>query len=60
MTVDVGRCRPDMQAAEAIGLRFQVDEFDILAKKPVQVVSGSANIAWLPYHYMTGLLGKHI
>jgi len=49
-----------MQAAEAIGLRFQVDEFDILAKKPVQVAGGSANIAWLPNHYMTGLLGKHI
>jgi len=49
-----------MQATEAIGLMFQVDEFDILAKKPVQVAGGSANIAWLPNNYMTGLLGKYI
>jgi len=49
-----------MRAAEAIGLRFQVDEFDILAKKPVQVAGGSANIAWIPNYYMTALLGKYI
>ena len=48
MTVDVGRCRPDMPAAVRLMVELNyLKQLRSSAKKPVQVEDGSANIAWL-------------
>jgi hypothetical protein len=48
-----------MQAAVAVGVRFNVVEFGVFGKKPVQVADGSANIAWHSNFQITGIVGKY-
>lgn len=35
-----------MQTTVAVGVRFDVIEFGVFGKKPVQVADDSANITW--------------